>query len=137
MKPKQRQTIASPMSCKFPRQSDLTFGTVFLTFQRAFIHTLPSQQAGSHGIICPTLQLEKLRHRDIRGPTEVRQQSQTKTPSLLPASPGPHLLQHYAIWQNFPGFSPWTAISFPTHQRNVNCTACFGSHQENANSQPA
>lgn len=38
----------------------------------------------------------------------------------------------YAIWQNFPGLNPWTTSSFSTHQRNINHTACFMGHQENA-----
>lgn len=50
------------------------------------------------------------------------QQSLPETPGLLPVASGPHCLRHYAIWQNFPGFSPQTAISSPTHQRNVKAT---------------
>lgn len=101
------------------------------------LYTLPSQQAGGSEIIFLTLQSEKLRHGGgLQGQLAGRdgQRSQSKTPraptcpSWLTSPPA------YVIWRNFPGLSPWTAISSPTHQRNVNHTACFVGHQESASS---
>ena len=115
--------------------------TVFLTFQRAFTLYLHNRQVA--------VRLFSSLYSEERGPGKGApgtgglqgqlagrdgQQSQSKTPrsptcpSWLTSPPT------YAIWRNFPGLSPWTAISSPTHQRNVNHTACFVGHQENASS---
>lgn len=101
-----------------------------LTFQRALRH-FPFPQAGSMGSL-PHFTVERTRCGECTGPSQGSRACPRPQVPCLPSGPVASHIRHMA---ERPRFSPWTAISSPTHQSNGSHAACFVCHGAHANSQ--
>lgn len=117
---------------EFPWPAGLPLGTALWTRQRACVH-FPFTAGRQQRDYLPHFTVRENEAWRAYRPPQGSPASLRPQVSRLPSWPtSPPTLCHMA---EFPRFSPWTAVSSPTHQRNVSHTACFAGHRAPANSQ--